>query len=744
MAICEQVETKGEITLGEDQKLTPTELALKVMDYLPAAKYISLKSKEYIVYNNILLLIKQITYLGNPHPQNKKRIQIPTDWKNVYELAINERYSPRYIGIYTYNGNTIFVDFNPEIYLQRDGWNSSAHIAVDKIQEATIDGKCEFRDKNGNYIVALRASLFGEYLKTTYFNIYQTGSISRSIFNNNQTNYTEEIGGTMQEDENNIDITPPVQIYDYFKHLSYEPHYALAEFIDNSTQSFYNHEEELSDIHSVTHPSPYVTVRIKIADDSIIIDDNAFGMNRDDFKRAMQLARVPQNTDGRNEFGMGLKTAACWFGDKFTVTTTQKNCSKELKCTLDLEQLNQTNSHTLPIIESEVERKCHGTVIKIEKLSHKLNHGNKINKLQKELTSIYRHDIRNGKLKLIINDHNDNNQNLEYEPPKILEDNGKTWKKEFEFTVENEAVTQFNNYHQDNPLNLKCSGFVGLLETGSTTDAGFTLIRRGRVIEANYRPESVVGRSNDFAYQRVFGEINMDGFPVTQAKDKFDWQFGIEEDFINALKNEVSEYVKQARLYRKRKTADMENITENMLADLSESTIISSVSITKNVTTDEAPTERGNTVVNINNNAQDADVQLINCKNWNIDLQLQNGGQYQINLVYDDSLTSMNNWLDIEITNETKNSVICKLNTRHAFFRPFTEKPDFIKTLAEIALCQTIAELECYKIADNNGKVEPNAVRYQMNQILNDIHSSKWQAQRDLHSIEESEDSQED
>ena len=103
MAICEQVETKGEITLGEDQKLTPTELALKVMDYLPAAKYISLKSKEYIVYNNILLLIKQITYLGNPHPQNKKRIQIPTDWKNVYELAINERYSPRYIGIYTYN-----------------------------------------------------------------------------------------------------------------------------------------------------------------------------------------------------------------------------------------------------------------------------------------------------------------------------------------------------------------------------------------------------------------------------------------------------------------------------------------------------------------------------------------------------------------------------------------------------------------------------------------------------------------
>ena len=65
-----------------------------------------------------------------------------------------------------------------------------------------------------------------------------------------------------------------------FRRLPYQPWYALAEFIDNSTQSFFDHRVEIE--------NDFVEISI-VFDPSrreISIVDNAFGMSEDDMRRA--------------------------------------------------------------------------------------------------------------------------------------------------------------------------------------------------------------------------------------------------------------------------------------------------------------------------------------------------------------------------------------------------------------------------------------------------------------------------
>ena len=42
-----------------------------------------------------------------------------------------------------------------------------------------------------------------------------------------------------------LNIRPDTGVYGTYKRISYEPWTALAEFVDNSTQSFYDHKDEL-------------------------------------------------------------------------------------------------------------------------------------------------------------------------------------------------------------------------------------------------------------------------------------------------------------------------------------------------------------------------------------------------------------------------------------------------------------------------------------------------------------------
>lgn len=117
------------------------------------------------------LLAKACTYLGNPHPIYKKRVQLPA-WFNEYAESVSLSDSDidvRYVGVYRfsdrYHGdNIIFIDFKKDTYLLRSANNSSAHVYTNDLFQAMTYGIFSKEDANGNHIAAIRRDKFREYL----------------------------------------------------------------------------------------------------------------------------------------------------------------------------------------------------------------------------------------------------------------------------------------------------------------------------------------------------------------------------------------------------------------------------------------------------------------------------------------------------------------------------------------------------------------------------------------------------
>ena len=349
-----------------------------------------------------------------------------------------------------------------------------------------------------------------------------------------------------------LNIRPDTGVYGTYKRISYQPWTALAEFVDNSTQSFYDHKDELFK----TKYYKGLEIEIEYIEDSISGDeikiiDNAYGMDYLDFTRALILDRPPQKTSGRNEFGMGLKAAACWFGNLWSVETTALGSSFKYKAEIDIESLIKYKNEEIDVQEEMVNPKEHYTIITIKKLNKKIKGKRIEKKIHELLSSIYRVDIRTGDIKIYYNGNL-----LEFnEVTPYIDEDGNTWKKEVSFSVP----------YKDTMLDVK--GFIGIRIPSSPRDAGYTLLRRGRVIvggpEKNYRPYEIFGASNSFAYQRLYGELEMDNWPVTQAKDAFDWSNeDLEAKFIEILREISEEFKKKSETIRIREKVKVSDVAE--------------------------------------------------------------------------------------------------------------------------------------------------------------------------------------
>jgi hypothetical protein len=102
-------------------------------------------------------------------------------------------------------------------------------------------------------------------------------------------------------------------------------------------------------------------------------------------------------------------------------------------------------------------------------------------------------------------------------------------------------------------------GWAGILSRASVTNAGFAIFRRQRLIQGShgeaYRPEQIFGKPNKFVYQRLVGELEVEGFSVSHTKDGIQWE-DWEEDILTWLKTELDapplRLLDQARNYRVR------------------------------------------------------------------------------------------------------------------------------------------------------------------------------------------------
>lgn len=371
---------------------------------------------------------------------------------------------------------------------------------------------------------------------------------------------------------NNINIRPKTDIYSFFKRLPYKFEQVIYEFIDNSIDSFYKHREELKKSDK--------DFKLKInliwdpQNDKIIIEDNAFGMDYENFQRAFILNVPPKDSSYKSEFGLGLKTAACWLGKRYTVTSTQLGKVDKLSAMLDNETLKITKADELEVNKVKVEVKEHYSKIIVEGLNRPIN-DSAWSGISKKITDTYCFDIEKfpieiRKAKKVLNggksafEMDKRYDSLEEVKPlktigelKVLCEEDKKWESDFK-----DQITL-------NGEEIYFSGCLILFERMKQKEAGTYIYRRGRLIK-HYKPEKIFGQEGTPISKRLKMMILINEVPVTFDKSNISISHEEEEKFHELLleiakgKNEKKlNFKKKGDGYRQKKTEKLNSLEKS-------------------------------------------------------------------------------------------------------------------------------------------------------------------------------------
>lgn len=191
--LVEQVTKEGLLIEGYDESLSPSEIFDRISKYFPKVSRATADPRVLVGNHKghkFAIRCKNVTYLGNPHPHFKKRIQISDDLYDFYRLALSIKAEPILMGIYSFGTNTIFVDFKIDTYIEKKAHNSSAHIYVSDLAAATEEGYFQKIDYFGNTVTALRPDIVSVYLDE-FFGIEESAEVEKTEQKGSESTKTE-------------------------------------------------------------------------------------------------------------------------------------------------------------------------------------------------------------------------------------------------------------------------------------------------------------------------------------------------------------------------------------------------------------------------------------------------------------------------------------------------------------------------------------------------------------------------
>lgn len=324
-----------------------------------------------------------------------------------------------------------------------------------------------------------------------------------------------------------------------YKRLPYTAWHALAEFVDNSTQSYFDHREELDAAFAAEGTQLEVSIVFAREGTGLFrIHDNAMGMDRAELTRALRVGHPPDDPTGRSRYGLGMKMGACWYGNQWTVITKKLGETEEVRVSVDVEQVASGHADLEESVTAGLDPSEHYTRIEIRELNRKPQ-GRTFAKIREFLANMYRLDIDNGTMRLLWQ-----GSPLAWEMDWVFlkDSQGNEYRKDFEFEVNGKRVW----------------GWIGVLDQGGRAKAGFAVVHNDRMLRTwpdAWHPEALYGQlqgSNDLVNQRLVGEIHLDAFEVSHTKDAIHWVDDEEDQVQDALKEACAEYREVARSTRKR------------------------------------------------------------------------------------------------------------------------------------------------------------------------------------------------
>ena len=381
----------------------------------------------------------------------------------------------------------------------------------------------------------------------------------------------------MQENKNNntlsIDVRPKSDIYTIFRNLTYNITSAISELIDNSIASFRENIDSLK--------IREIIICFNNNRNNIIVVDTAGGISSDNIPRSLKLKERPKNIKGLNEFGMGLKTSAFWFGEELKIKTLSIKGNKN-EYSLNLAKLEKGISEVpvydynnpLPIFRNS----NHGTCIQINQIVRNMTYAN-IESLVQKLESKYRKDIEKNKINIRIllqekkgkqwvdvvasyykgekvkQDLNsiDLFEKLSYKKPEYYKDENKIW-----VDTINDSFKYFST-KENKYKTIRYNGEIFIKKKFNRKNyVGFDLMRRDIVILPNYKDPAILGGSGTFKYARLSGYIELNDLDVNQQKDNFEWDEEMRTLFHNSLRKNATykKYAQKADSIRERSDID--------------------------------------------------------------------------------------------------------------------------------------------------------------------------------------------
>jgi hypothetical protein len=209
-----------------------------------------------------------------------------------------------------------------------------------------------------------------------------------------------------------------------------------------------------------------------------------------------------------------MKAAACWFARRWHVRTKAVGEPVERTIHFDVPKIISEGMEHVQPKERTARSDTHFTTVVLEDLNL---HPQKrtITKIKTHLASIYRCFLREGVVELRYND-----EPVEYVDPPVLE-------APYYKAPTKPAIRWWKKIDVELDKKHWVKGWAALREKGSPSEAGFAVFRRNRLIQGShddaYRPESIFGKPNSYTFQRLFGELHVEGFQVSHTKDGLHW-----------------------------------------------------------------------------------------------------------------------------------------------------------------------------------------------------------------------------
>ena len=277
--------------------------------------------------------------------------------------------------------------------------------------------------------------------------------------------------------------------------LAYDEWYALAEFVDNSLHSFLINKEDLK---QKGIEKCLVNIGVINSGNTISVVDFSGGIHEDDFEKLLTLGRPKEKAKNQlSEFGMGMKTAGIWLGNKIEIETKSYLDQRSFKILIDVNKAGTGDLVKVDEVLNSSNEICY-TKITITDLNRKIKR--KLETIKKSLASIYRKFIESGELELNF----DGDPLAPISTPIMTDPSGAQRKKNFTIKLEN---------------GKRCKGWIAVMDSAKMPKiskyAGFSIYRHQRLIrgypENLWKPRGVFGLveggTNIRRAQRLLGSL---------------------------------------------------------------------------------------------------------------------------------------------------------------------------------------------------------------------------------------------